>query len=724
MRKLALAILSLLPLAISAQTRITFDTDDYASVGVYDTWEASPFRTGKLKGNAQVIDNFTKTQADSRDQTDRILGVQRSRFGSNTFGVRINLKQPWATSETVQYVHVYVNKPNTSKVLLVGLGKRTTSAFTDEPTDVEQFWVESNYSYNYANEWTDMVFPVKTVSGVQIYSLVVVPDLQSPHNYNSDFACYVDQIEINSSQAQRGSLGDYPINFSNQNNPRNDRYFKAIRLTGSDNVNYSQTVATTENHSSVKVYTDATNTVMWNVKRGGTYTPSVEYQGNSMHAYTYIDYNNDGQFTPVVVNNKAAANSEAVSWSGYHAGSKPPVYDSNGKQYSGGNLTMPSFTIPSDLAPGIYRMRYKVDWNCIEPGGGDGSSDVNMQSIISNGGGIIDILLNVHADIVTVNAQNRNGSVTTADGASIINYSTPFGQSFGIKVAPAGGFDNDNIVVKHGYNLEGNQYVHHNRQWQSVTYDAKQFGNDGSFTIPADIVDGDMSIEGNFKQKSYVVLDESQSISTLGDNVYGAAQNVELHRSLSNTAYNTVVLPFDMTDQQVKTTFGKDAVVFNFSNSNGDYISFTTSTQGTKANVPFLMKSNIEDNIFRIDNVTLVKDDSPVATGANYDFVGNYGGRMTLPEGDWFLSSNKFYRSIGKSSLRGYRAYFAPKASGAKAANLSLVIDGEATGITLVNMNDDVADNETYSLSGQQMPGKGPMPQGVYVKKAKKVIVK
>ena len=28
--------------------KISFETDDYRSVSVYDTWEASPFRTGVL----------------------------------------------------------------------------------------------------------------------------------------------------------------------------------------------------------------------------------------------------------------------------------------------------------------------------------------------------------------------------------------------------------------------------------------------------------------------------------------------------------------------------------------------------------------------------------------------------------------------------------------------------------------------------------------------------
>ena len=47
-----------MPLAAMAQT-ITFDTQDaeYKSIGVYDTWEESPFRTGKMTGRTAVVNN-------------------------------------------------------------------------------------------------------------------------------------------------------------------------------------------------------------------------------------------------------------------------------------------------------------------------------------------------------------------------------------------------------------------------------------------------------------------------------------------------------------------------------------------------------------------------------------------------------------------------------------------------------------------------------------------
>lgn len=730
--------LSALSLAAAAQTSVTFDTQDYKNVGVYDTWEESPFRTGTLEGNAQVIDNcFNNTGAGISNKTTKILGVQRSRFGSNTFGVRVDLNSPLSTSETTKYVHVLVYKPNTSKVMLVGLGKR--ESFTEEPTDIEQFWVESNYSMT-ANLWCDMVFPIKTVTGVKVYSFVIVPDLASPHTLTSDFACYIDQIEINSSSSQRrgpftsdgGTVTPdpeptdevYSVNFDKtQTNMREsgstsgNRYLKGVSLKGSD-AKYSYAPETTDALYHL-VYKDATASIVWNVKAGNSYTPAVNYQGNWMHAYTYIDYNNDGKFTPVITNNVNSSSSEAVSYSAYNASDENTLYTTTGSSLTGDSrqtLSMPAFTIPSSTKPGIYRMRFKVDWNCIDAGGGDGSNSVNMQSIVNNGGGIIDVLLNVHGDNVVVNAQNRNGSLTTSDNASLINYSTAFGKSFGIKIEPAPGFENDNIVVRHGYNLSGEQYVNNNRQWSEIKYLSSQFGNDGSFTIPADIVDGDISIVGNFAQKKYVSFDESEAMPDVNGKI-----NVTLTRKFSTQYYNTVCLPFSLNEAQIQAAFGSDARVYAYDNSRNDGVIYFDSSDKVVANVPFLLTTSTENGVSNFDNVT-IESGEPVATGTDYDYVGNYDGKITLPYGTYFFNSNTFYRSIGKSTMKGYRAYFKEHES-AGSRPIKLVIDGMPTAIENI-LAPESGDADIYSTDGVKMQDFKNLQKGVYINGHNKVLKK
>ena len=52
------AALMFFSLASTAQTAITFDSDDYKAISVYDQWEESPFRTGVLNGyTAFLVDH-------------------------------------------------------------------------------------------------------------------------------------------------------------------------------------------------------------------------------------------------------------------------------------------------------------------------------------------------------------------------------------------------------------------------------------------------------------------------------------------------------------------------------------------------------------------------------------------------------------------------------------------------------------------------------------------
>ena len=69
---------------------------------------------------------------------------------------------------------------------------------------------------------------------------------------------------------------------------------------------------------------------------------------------------------------------------------------------------------------GVYRMRFKVDWCCLDAGGNDGSDGTNNQ-IWADGGGIVDVLLKVTGvDEVPVSASSyRNGTIWNDEGVQI-----------------------------------------------------------------------------------------------------------------------------------------------------------------------------------------------------------------------------------------------------------------------------------------------------------------
>ena len=194
------------PFAANAQTAtIGFEnTDGYTAISIYDTWRESPFRTGKLKGNIAIVDNTLEQSAAqtgiAANPTEKILAFQRSRFGSNTFGVRIDLAQPFELTPEAKYVHVYLHKPLDGRVMLIGLGKRTDRP--GQSPDVEQFWQLSSQPVA-SGKWNDAVFPVKGAGGILIHSLVVVPDCESPHRLTEDFAVYIDEIIVNATPEPR-----------------------------------------------------------------------------------------------------------------------------------------------------------------------------------------------------------------------------------------------------------------------------------------------------------------------------------------------------------------------------------------------------------------------------------------------------------------------------------------------------------------------------------------
>lgn len=474
--------------ATSQAQKITFDTDDYASVGVYDTWEDSPFRTGELTGNCAVIPNFLNTSDEngaSADTTANILAVQRSRFGSNTFGARIDLKEPFELTSTAKYVQVLMYTPKQSRVMLIGLGKRRDRA--GQSKEVVQFNALAQGSIT-AGQWSDAIFTIQGHGGIDIYSLVVVPDLESTHDLTADFAAYIDEILITSSPELRVKSGNYPINVDESSvSTRGDRGIRGVGL-GSQSITVQSRVASGQ----PILYQRLTDE--FQAKAGETLSPSFTYTGSWMCGYTYVDWGMDGSFSFDIdtVNHKALAGSDLVSYS-YYKG-----YNSAGETKSNGNtLAMPTFTVPDDIANGFYRMRYKVDWDNIDAGG-NGTSTNN---IISNGGGFVDTRLNIHGDTIVVSDNQLNGEVLAQDGSKLNNYRHPFGHALTVRVAPENGFSYNGIRVRHGHNLGGDSLVHGTPQYVDVTFTRDQFNDNDEFTIPAEYVDGDMNIYGLIVEK-------------------------------------------------------------------------------------------------------------------------------------------------------------------------------------------------------------------------------
>ena len=151
--------------------------------------------------------------------------------------------------------------------------------------------------------------------------------------------------------------------------------------------------------TSKAAYEDHTADEPFTVEAGSELTASFNYTGEWMNGYVYIDRDTDGEFS-YTEGQWDQAGTDLVAYSFYTTLPNPKVNDGNGYNSTGASVTgdarsnvnPPAFTAPTE--PGTYRIRFKIDWNCILPGG---SND-----ILSDGGGVWDATLEVVAAEPTV----------------------------------------------------------------------------------------------------------------------------------------------------------------------------------------------------------------------------------------------------------------------------------------------------------------------------------
>lgn len=220
-----------------------------------------------------------------------------------------------------------------------------------------------------------------------------------------------------------------------------------------------------------------------------------------------------------------------------------------------------------------------------------------------------------------------------------------------------------------------------------------------------------------------VRLSEAVTLDETVDNVVKAkeAADVTLKRTFVANKWNTLVLPFAVSAEDVKAKFGNDAKVVEYSNAEDVNINFTTSTNGIKANVPVLIKlaSVNADNTYSFDNVNLEVAE-PKAEGTTYSFVGSYKS-YNLVNDDYMLYGDKWWKTEAGDTykIKAFRAYI--KANTLVAAKqLNLVIDGQTTGLKLNTVNGNI-EGETYNIAGQRVANSY---KGLVIKNGKKIIKK
>ncbi len=211
--------------------------------------------------------------------------------------------------------------------------------------------------------------------------------------------------------------------------------------------------------------------------------------------------------------------------------------------------------------------------------------------------------------------------------------------------------------------------------------------------------------------------------------------NVTLDRNLGEK-WNTIVLPFALTEAQVTEMFGEGAKVAAYKGStvNGDHVTLNFEEQPSMAaNTPYMIKPGL--NASKKVNGIILEAASGLkkaedANANGIDFVGNYTTGQALQKNSFFISSNTFYRASGKETMNAYRATFQVPATLTEAKTMNTVFAGEGGSVTAI---DDVhvspqGSFDVYHINGMLVKKNAidlnGLDKGIYIINGKKYVVK
>lgn len=232
--------------------------------------------------------------------------------------------------------------------------------------------------------------------------------------------------------------------------------------------------------------------------------------------------------------------------------------------------------------------------------------------------------------------------------------------------------------------------------------------------------------------KSIEVITELKDKENI-DNKLRKDQTVSysVSRTFSKDYWNTLCLPFDVQESQVKQLFGNTHRLRTFTgniDANGTMI--FTEAKEIKAGVPYLLKpaKTVESPIFT--NVIYTNAEPTVVsdpTGA-FSFVGAFNPTELQTDGtELFLGNgDKLYKpSSSHNRMNGMRAFFRIKKNSNALSNGKYAIrfDDGTTAIMDILPELKSHNSRTYNLQGMIVDDSQPLPPGIYVKNGKKICV-
>ena len=238
---------------------------------------------------------------------------------------------------------------------------------------------------------------------------------------------------------------------------------------------------------------------------------------------------------------------------------------------------------------------------------------------------------------------------------------------------------------------------------------------------------------------------DKDNATTIEGLTVGNQYNVTLNRKFGANKWYSVVLPFSVSQKQMKSVFGDGVKVLHYSDVDGtDLNLFEHFYQMIVGGTPVLVKpsQDVTNPVFK--NVTLTSKTVVDIENTGFKCTGSWDN-VDFPEYSYFIDAktNSFYlydptkveTNTVKPHAGAFRSWIISTSKNpSEAKQLTMHINGieeqgETTAIwNAISGNDDAATatKGIYNLSGQKMNAADTrsLPKGIYIVNGKKFIVK
>ena len=252
-------------------------------------------------------------------------------------------------------------------------------------------------------------------------------------------------------------------------------------------------------------------------------------------------------------------------------------------------------------------------------------------------------------------------------------------------------------------------------------------GNSQKVSFKNDQVVWDYAAPTNIKiYVDYPIVDlAEESANNLKnlDNTY-----VKLNRTLVANKWNTLCVPFAISEEEIKANFGEGTLVEKLDAVNSNTVNFADATS-IEAGVPYLIKPTVAGTTYTFNGKEVSADTPKVEGNADVTFKGIYSPTDITNNGTvkaaGVTEDGKVLFVNAGSKTKAFRCFFTiSDNTSIIPAMLKISIKGVETAINSIVMdNSNATDNAIYNIQGQRVNGNS-LTKGIYIKNGKKFAVK